>query len=86
MLQPYASSQQINGMVNGLSDAARFEASKSRPGMARSYWDAFGAGVILAVALMVLGSLWSLFTGIRVQRAEASGDLRDRPQLDLPRT
>ena len=71
MLQPYASSRQISGMVNGLSDAARFEASQSRPGMARSYWDAFGAGVILAAGLIVLGSLWSLFAGMRAQRTEA---------------
>ena len=36
MLQPYASSRQISGLVNGLSDAARVEASSCRPGMARS--------------------------------------------------
>ena len=71
MLQPYSASRQISGMVNGLSDAARFEASKSHPGMARSYWDAFGSGVILAVALIVFGSLWSLISGMRAQRAEA---------------
>jgi Na+-translocating ferredoxin:NAD+ oxidoreductase RnfE subunit len=39
--------------------------------MARSYWDAFGIGVILAVALIVLGSLWSLVTNVRARRVEA---------------
>ena len=71
MLQPYASSRQISGLVNGLSDAARVEASTSRPGMARSYWDAFGVGVILAIALIVLGSVWSLVTNFRSRRVEA---------------
>jgi Na+-translocating ferredoxin:NAD+ oxidoreductase RnfE subunit len=46
------------------------EASTSRPAIARSYWDAFGMGVILAVALIVLGSLWSLVTNFRARRVE----------------
>jgi Na+-translocating ferredoxin:NAD+ oxidoreductase RnfE subunit len=72
MLQPYANSGQINGLVSGIADAARFEfMNNSRPGIARSYWDAFGVGVILAVALIVLGSLWSLVGVIRARRAEA---------------
>ena len=59
-------------MVNGLSDAARYEfVNNSRPGIARSYWDAFGVGLFMAVLAIVLGSLWSLFTGIRARRAEA---------------
>jgi len=72
MLQPYVDSQQVNGLVNGLSDAVRFEfINNSRPGIARSYWDAFGVGVIFAIALIVVGSLWSLFTGMRARRVEA---------------
>jgi hypothetical protein len=72
MLQPYAGSGQINGLVNGIADAARLEfMNNSRPGIARSYWDAFGVGVILAVLLIVLGSLWSLFAAIRARRAAA---------------
>jgi hypothetical protein len=70
MLQPYVSSQQVNGLVSGLGDAARWEASKATPAIARSYWDAFGFGTLLAVAMIILGSAWSLFTGIRARRAE----------------
>jgi hypothetical protein len=74
MLQPYVSSRQINGLVAGLADAARFEFGNNtgRPGIARSYWDAFGVGLIMAVALIVLGSLWSIFAGIRARRAEVA--------------
>jgi len=72
LLQPYVSSQQITGMISGLADAARYEfVNNSRPGMARSYWDTFGIGLMISVALIIIGSLWSLFTGMRLRRANA---------------
>jgi hypothetical protein len=73
MLQPYVSSGQIDGLISGMADAARYESiNSSRPGIARSYWDAFGIGIMLAAALIVLGSLWSLFTGMRTRRTEVT--------------
>ena len=73
MLQPYVSSGQIDGLISGMADAARYESiNSSRPGIARSYWDAFGIGIMLAAALIVLGSLWSLFTGMRTPRTEVT--------------
>jgi hypothetical protein len=72
LLQPYVSSRQITGMVSGLSDAARYEfVNSSRPGIARRYWDSFGVGLLMAIALIASGSLWSLISGIRARRAEA---------------
>jgi len=72
LLQPYVSSGQITGMVSGLSDAATYEfVNNSRPGIARAYWDTFGVGLMTAIAAITLGSLWSLFTGLRARRAEA---------------
>ena len=71
MLEPYVSSGQVNVMINGLSDAAKYEyLNQSRPGIARTYWDSFGAGLLLAVLSIVLGSVWNLFMGIRERRAE----------------
>jgi hypothetical protein len=68
MLQPYFSSGQITGLINGLPIAARYEAiNGNRPGIARAYWDTFGAGMMLAVALIVLGSLWSVYSGYRAR-------------------
>jgi hypothetical protein len=70
LLQPYVSSRQITGMISGLSDAARYEfVNNSRPGIARSYWDTFGIGLMMSVALIIIGSLWSLLTGMRARRA-----------------
>ena len=73
LLQPYVSSRQVNGLIVGLADASRFEAmNNSRPGMARSYLDAFGIGLVLAAGLIVLGSLWSIMAGFRARRAETA--------------
>jgi hypothetical protein len=72
LLQPYVDSRQISGMISGLADAARYEfVNNSRPGIARSYWDTFGIGLMMSVALILVGSLWSLYTGIRARRANA---------------
>lgn len=73
LLQPYVDSHQVAGMLSGLADAARYEAaSPNSPGLARSYWDAFGAGLALSIVLMVVGSLWSLWTALRARRLEAN--------------
>ena len=72
MLRPYVSSRQVAGMVSGLPEAARYEnMNNSRPGNVRPYWDAFGIGLVLAIGSIVIGSVWSLFAGIRARRAEA---------------
>jgi Na+-translocating ferredoxin:NAD+ oxidoreductase RnfE subunit len=69
MLQPYFSSRQVTGMISGLPVATSYESlNDSRPGMARTYWDAFGVGMMMAVFLIVLGSLWSVYSGIRASR------------------
>jgi hypothetical protein len=73
MLQPYFDSGQVTGLINGLPIAARYESlNLNRPGIARSYWDAFGVGMMMAVILIVLGSLWSIYSGVRARSAEAA--------------
>ena len=72
LLQPYVSSRQITGLINGIADAARYEyINNSRPGIIRRYWDAFGVGLFMAVLIIGIGSLWSLAAGIRARRTEA---------------
>lgn len=61
-------------MVNGLTDAARFEYASNIPAenrIARNYWDAFGIGILLAIILIIIGSVWSLVMGIRARRASS---------------
>jgi hypothetical protein len=73
MLQPYVYSAQITGMVSGLPNAASYEFQNgNRPGTARAYWDAFGVGMMMAVFLIVIGSLWSVYAGVRARRGEVA--------------
>ena len=72
LLQPYVLSGQITGMISGISEEAKYEAKNSLPtGVKQSYWDTFGIGLLTSIAMLVLGSLWSLYTGIRDRRSEA---------------
>jgi len=69
LLQPYVSSRQVTGMISGLSDAVRYEYKNAvPPGIARTYWDAFGVGIMMTIAVIFIGSMWSLMTGIRARR------------------
>ena len=71
MLQPYVASGQADVLINGLYDAAKYEyVNNSRPGTARLYWDAFGAGLMMAIVAIVLGSAWSILMRVREKRAE----------------
>ena len=65
MIQPYYESQQISGLVSGLYGGALFEQyNAGRPGSARSYWDAYSLGMLLAMALVLGGGLWNLALGL----------------------
>jgi hypothetical protein len=67
LLQPYVLSGQITGMISGLSEAASYN---GHSGVVGSYWDTFGIGLMMSIALIVVGSLWNLYTGIRARRAD----------------
>jgi hypothetical protein len=70
MIQPYYASQQINGLVSGLYGGALFEQNNAgRPGTARTYWDAYSIGMLLAVLLILGGGLLNLVLGLRDRAA-----------------
>ena len=57
------------GMLSGLDNSAPIEqANSGRPGMARRYWDAYGFGLLAAVVMITLGSLWSLVSSLQASR------------------
>jgi hypothetical protein len=73
MLLPYADSGQVNGMVSGIYGAVGAEERNAGlPGFVRQYWDAYSAGLYLAVLLIVLGGLWSFWLGIRDRRVQGT--------------
>jgi ABC-type transport system involved in cytochrome c biogenesis permease subunit len=74
MYYPYVSSGHVDIMINGLYDGAQYEyVNNTRPGLARSYWDAFGVGLMMAILAIVMGSIWNVVMGNRERRAEEQG-------------
>ena len=70
MIQPYFESQQINGLVSGLYGSAVLESNNSGgPGTARTYWDAFSVGMLLAMVFILGGGLLNLALGLRDRAA-----------------
>lgn len=70
MIQPYYESQQVSGLLSGLYGGALFEQyNAGRPGTARSYWDAYNLGMLLATALVIGGGFWNFFLGLRDRAA-----------------
>jgi hypothetical protein len=70
MIQPYYASKQINGLVSGLYGGALVEQNNGgRPGTARTYWDAYSIGMLLAMVLILAGGLLNLALGLRDRAA-----------------
>ncbi len=57
LMQPYVTSGQIKGMVAGLQGGAAYEQIIQRPGLARTDWDAFQGGLMVAIALIIIGGI-----------------------------
>jgi hypothetical protein len=70
MIRPYYKSGQVQGMVSGLAGGAAYEGITQRPGNVGVYWDAYGAGMIAAEMLIVVGGVWALVQHLRMRRAE----------------
>jgi len=74
MIYPYFDSGQVSGIVNGLNGGAVFEQNNAgRPGTARSYWDAYSLGMLLAMSAILGGGLWSSALGLRDRAAARAG-------------
>ncbi|RPI32611.1 MAG: hypothetical protein EHM70_08510 [Chloroflexota bacterium] len=79
MVRPYyeTSPRQISGMVAGLPGAAAYEKVTGRTGITRHYWDAYGAGILVAVVIILAGSLINFVLAgfAHPKPAEAEGTL-----------
>jgi len=75
MILPYVQSGQVDGIVTGLDNDASIEQfNGGRPGLARGYWDAYGFGLLAAVAIIVIGTIWNLFAGLRASSPQTDGE------------
>lgn len=77
MVLPYyeTTPKQVSGMISGLPGFAAYENISGQSGLSRTYWDAFGSGMLVAAGLLILGGL--LYGGIagfsQQKRAEGEG-------------
>jgi hypothetical protein len=58
VMQPYYESLQIKGMVAGLAGGMTYEQLRQVSGTAHTYWGAFQAGLMAAMAFIILGILF----------------------------
>ena len=76
VLYPYYLSDQIQGLLSGVSQAAYYEYSIGREGWASINWTPFSLGMLAAIALILLGggslTARSVFTRSRKQKTPAS--------------
>ncbi len=80
MLQPYAVSGQLSGLVVGLEGGAFYEKRDAQPGdsypghIKALYWDGFGAVLIVALLAIFIGALWSLVERFRAGKEVTGQD------------
>lgn len=80
MLQPYAVSGQLSGLVVGLEGGALYETRDAQPGsvypghIKALYWDGFGAALIVALLAIFIGALWGLVERFRARKEAAEQD------------
>ena len=58
LVRPYYSNEpdsQVNGIVSGLSGGAAYEVAVGRTNLGRTYWDAFGVSLVIAVGAILVG-------------------------------
>jgi len=77
LILPYYDSGQIKGLVTGLAGGEAYGQTFVRPdaqtGLAQRYWNSFSVGILVAELLVLVGALWSAFTGWRARR-DKSGE------------
>lgn len=78
LILPYYDSGQIKGLVTGLAGGEAYGQTFVRPdaqtGLAQRYWNSFSVGTLVAELLVLVGALWSAFTGWRARR-DKSGEV-----------
>lgn len=62
LLRPYyeASEPRINGLLSGIPAAAAYELRNGVPGDAQARWNPFGAGILLAEIVLVIGVAYGI--------------------------
>ncbi len=57
LLQPYVASGQVDGLIAGLLGGSYFAVPQEETYVSPGYWNAFYAGVRIAIVILVLGAI-----------------------------
>jgi hypothetical protein len=68
MISPYLDSGQISGMLLGLTGGALFEQATGQSTAVRGFWDSYQVGLLIIIALILIGGLRSIYNMLRVNR------------------
>jgi hypothetical protein len=64
LLEPYAASGQVRGMISGMTGGAAYERTAGLPGNGPAYWSAYQNGIFIAVIILIAGTLFQTFSGL----------------------
>jgi hypothetical protein len=64
LIQPYYVSKpkQVNGLIAGIAGGVAYESLTGQEGLGRQNWDAFGAGLLVAEMVILVGGIIGLFS------------------------
>ncbi|MGD2157986.1 MAG: hypothetical protein PVG32_14015, partial [Anaerolineales bacterium] len=64
LVRPYHdnSTRQVDGLISSLTGGAAYEALINRSSLVRSYWDAFSAGLFIAIGSILVGGAYNLIS------------------------
>ena len=81
MVRPYyeAFPKQVQGMVVGLAGSVEYESLMGHPGLAHSYWNSFGIGLLAAILLIFVGGLINMVPVFRKSGREKPA-VREEPR------
>ncbi len=63
--------KQVDGLVSGIAGGAYYESFTKRPGPAGEYWDAFSAGLTIAILIIIFSSLVNGFRSFMGSRSDS---------------
>jgi len=72
LVRPYLESvpRQVDGLVSSLTGGAAYEELTGRSSLVRRYWDAFSAGLLIAVGAILVGGIFNLANVVLVRLRE----------------
>lgn len=79
LIRPYYQSGQVKGLVGGISGGSAYDNLLGVAGQARRYWDAYQLGLLLAVAVIILGAAANYIMAVLERNKRSKGERTHEP-------